>query len=81
MRIEYLDESQRCIEKTTAATLDLSRSGARILLRSTPPEFEFIRITSLNHPFQSLAIARDRYVGPDGFECISLSFVENKWPF
>jgi hypothetical protein len=80
VRIEYLDESLVCIEKSTAITIDLSRRGARVQLKSTPPEFDFIKITSLNHPFESLAIARDRYMGADGFECLSLRFIENSWP-
>ncbi|HWX40611.1 MAG TPA: PilZ domain-containing protein [Blastocatellia bacterium] len=80
VRIEYLNESLVCIEKSTAMTVDLSRTGARIRLKSTPPEFDFVRITSLNHAFESLAIARNRYTGDDGFECLSLRFIENAWP-
>lgn len=78
--VEYLDASMQRIAREAAVTENVSPSGARVCVRSVPPEFEFVRITSPNRSFNSLVLVRNQWAGSDGFERLCLQFVENKWP-
>ncbi len=78
--VEYLDESMQRIAREAGATENISLSGARICVKAAPPEFEFVRITSPNRSFNSLALVRNQWIGTDGLERLCLRFVDQKWP-
>ncbi len=78
--VEYLDESMQRITREAGVTENVSTSGARVCVRAAPPEFEFVRISSTRHKFNSLAIVRNQWSGTDGFERLCLRFVDKKWP-
>lgn len=78
--VEYLDASMQRIGREAAVTENVSLNGARVCVRAAPPEFEFVRITSPNRTFNSLALVRNHWSGTDGFDRLCLRFVENTWP-
>lgn len=78
--VEYLDASMQRIAREAAVTEDVSSGGTRVRVKSAPPEFEFVRITSPNRGFISLALVRNRWSGSDGFERLCLQFVDQRWP-
>jgi len=77
--IEYLDETMQRISRQAGVTEDVSPSGARVCVKSAPPEFEFVRVTSPNRGFNSLALVRNQWLGTDGFDRLCLQFVDQKW--
>jgi hypothetical protein len=78
--VEYLDESMRRIAREAAVTENVSPGGARVCVKSAPPQFEFVRITSPNRGFNSLARVRNLWSGNDGLQRLCLQFVDQKWP-
>jgi hypothetical protein len=78
--VEYLDASMQRISRDAGVTEDVSLGGARVCVKAAPPEFEFIRVTSPNRKFNSLALLRNQWSGNDGFERLCLQFVEQNWP-
>ncbi len=78
--VEYLDGSMKRIGREAAVTENVSPNGARVCVRAAPPEFEFVRVTSPNRTFNSLALVRNHWAGTDGFDRLCLQFVENAWP-
>jgi hypothetical protein len=50
------------------------------VIKSPPPEYETVRVTSPAKEFQSAALVRNLYSGQDGFERICVQFTERKWP-
>jgi len=78
--VEYLDESMQRIGREAGVTEDVSAGGARVCVKAAPPEFEFVRVTSPNRNFNSLALVRNQWSGTDGFERLCLQFVDQKWP-
>lgn len=78
--IEYLNESMKSLGRTVALTEDISRGGARICIKSPPPEFDLVKITNVDRTFDSLALVRNHYIEKDGFDRLCLQFVNNKWP-
>jgi hypothetical protein len=78
--VEYLDELMQRIAREAGVTENFSLSGARVCVRAAPPEFEFVRVTSPNRSFNSLALVRNQWTGTDGFDRLCLQFVEQKWP-
>ena len=78
--VEYLDELMQRITREAGVTENVSLSGARVCVRAAPPEFEFVRVTSPNRSFNSLAMVRNQWTGTDGFDRLCLQFVEQKWP-
>jgi len=78
--VEYLDESMNRISREAAVTEDVSASGARVCVKSAPSEFEFVRITSPNQGFNSVALVRNHWSGSDGLQRLCLQFVDQKWP-
>jgi DnaJ domain/PilZ domain len=79
--IEYLDENKQPVRHDSAVTENISPGGARVCTRSTPPEFEFLRIAKMDRSFESLALVRNQYTGKDGFERLCLQLPDQKWPF
>ena len=78
--VEYLDESMQRIGREAGVTEDVSLCGARVCVKVAPHEFEFVRITSPNRNFNSLALLRNQWSGTDGFERLCLQFVDQPWP-
>lgn len=78
--LEYLDESMERISREAAVTEDVSPSGARVCVKAAPAEFVFVRVTSPNRSFNSLAQVRNQWSGTDGFERVCLRFIDQKWP-
>lgn len=78
--VEYLDESMQRITREAGVTENVSASGVRVCVKVAPPAFEFVRITSPKHGFNSLALVRNQWSGTDGFERLCLQFVDQKWP-
>jgi hypothetical protein len=78
--VEYLDASMQRIGREAGVTEDVSLCGARVCVKAAPPEFEFVRITSPNRNFDSLALLRNQWSGTDGFERLCLQFVDQQWP-
>jgi curved DNA-binding protein CbpA len=77
--IRYLNETMEVIRQEVAVTENLSPGGARVFVKGAPSEVELVRITNLNHSFESLAAVCNRYIGNDGFERICLKFLDNRW--
>ncbi|HEX5735335.1 MAG TPA: DnaJ domain-containing protein [Blastocatellia bacterium] len=78
--VEFLNESMKSLGRTVAVTENVSRGGARICVKSSPPEFDLVKITSVDRTFDSLAFVRNHYVERDGYDRLCLQFVNNKWP-
>ncbi len=78
--IEYLHESMQSLGRTVAVTENISRGGARVCIKSAPPEFDLVKITNVDRTFDSLAFVRNHYIDKDGFDRLCLQFVNNKWP-
>jgi hypothetical protein len=78
--IEYLDENKQPIRHDSAVTENISPGGARVCTRSTPPEFEFLRVAKMDRSFESVALVRNQYTGKDGFERLCLQLMDQKWP-
>lgn len=78
--IEYLHESMKSLGRTIAVTENVSRGGARVCIKSAPPEFDMVRIIKVDRTFDSLAFVRNHYIDKDGFDRLCLQFVNNKWP-
>ncbi|HZM91100.1 MAG TPA: PilZ domain-containing protein [Blastocatellia bacterium] len=78
--VEYLDETMQRISREAGVTEDVSPSGVRICVKAVPQEFEFVRVTSPNRSFNSLALVRNQWSGTDGFERLCLQFIDQKWP-
>jgi hypothetical protein len=68
------------ISREAAVTEDVSPSGARVRVKSPPPQFEFVRVTSPKQGFNGLALLRNQWTGDDGLRRLCLQFVDQKWP-
>ena len=78
--VEYLDEAMNRISREAALTEDVSRSGARVRVKSPPAHFEFVRVTSPKLSFNGLALLRNQWMGDDGLKRLCLQFVDQNWP-
>lgn len=78
--IEYFNEAMQLIAKGNARTEDISPAGLRVLVREAPMEFELARVASLSRGFESFATLCNRFLGKDGFERLSLEFIDSEWP-
>jgi hypothetical protein len=73
--IEYLDDKLHLISQETAIAENASSRGMRVIVNSTPPDFEAVKIVSPGRNFESLAVATNRFIGKDRLERICLQFV------
>jgi curved DNA-binding protein CbpA len=78
--LEFLDENQKTLAKEKGVIENVSRTGARVRLKSVPDEFDTVRVTGRSGSFTSLAAVRDWFAGKDGYERLCLNFLEEKWP-
>jgi hypothetical protein len=81
VKIEYLNEAMKVVAEHAGCTENISRGGMRERLQPATAEFEVVKITGANQPFNSLALVRNRFVGRDNLERICLQFVDNQWNF
>jgi hypothetical protein len=61
-------------------TENISCSGARVYVRTSPPEFDWIRIVARSRAFDTQATLRNRFVGSDGYDRLCVEFLGCKWP-
>jgi DnaJ domain/PilZ domain len=78
--VEYLDEARQSIGREAGITEDVSPGGARICVKSAPPEFDYLRVTCPSRSFKGIAILRNQWNGTDGSERLCLQFTDKKWP-
>lgn len=78
--VEFLDDSMKSLGRTVAVTENISKGGARICIKASLPEFDLVKITSVDRAFDSIALVRNHYVERDGFDRLCVQFVNNKWP-
>lgn len=78
--VEYLDEQMKRISREAAVTEDVSPSGARVRVKSPPPQFEFVRVTCPKLGFNGIALLRNQWTADDGLKRLCLQFVDQKWP-
>jgi hypothetical protein len=79
--VEYLDEAMQPIQCEAAFTEDISDSGVRLVVKTAPSEFDYVKVTNLAKNTCSVAAVCNRYVGKDGFERLCLNFIETKCAF
>ncbi|MGH9761650.1 MAG: PilZ domain-containing protein [Blastocatellia bacterium] len=80
VQIEFLDETLNPIAAGKSTTEDLSASGARLIVKASPADFELVRIRNSDNSFMTLAEVRNRFVDDDGRERLCVRFTEKKWP-
>ena len=78
--VEYFHESMKSLGRTVGMTENISHGGARVCIKSTPPEYDLVKITKVDRTFESLAYVRNHFIAKDGFDRLCLQFVDNKWP-
>ena len=57
----------------------MSQRGARIPVRTAPPELDLIKLTAPAIKFESFATVRNRFLGADGAERLCVQFVDKEW--
>jgi hypothetical protein len=77
--VEYLDENNRLLGREEARTENVSRGGARICVRTAPPDLDLIKVTAPALKFESFATVRNRFLGVDGAERLCVQFVDKEW--
>ncbi len=78
--LEYFNEAMQLVARGNARAEDISPAGLRVLVRNAPPEFELVRVASPARGFESFAALCNRFLGKDGFERLSLEFIDSEWP-
>jgi hypothetical protein len=78
--VEYLDESMQPIARETGVTENISLGGARVRIKTVPPEFGLVRISNPSLGFNSVAMVRNQWTASDGLERLCLKFVDQEWP-
>lgn len=81
VEVHYLDETLTVCDCQLGLTENVSYKGARVYVRTPPPEFDWIRIVARSRSFDSRASLRNRFVGSDGYDRLCLEFVDSNWTF
>lgn len=81
VRLEYLNYNKEPIRDEQTMTENVSRSGMRVLAKTAPAEFDYVRVRSLGDDRSALAAVCDRYMGKDGVERLCLNFLDAGWEF
>jgi hypothetical protein len=79
--VEYLDAAMQPMRSEAAFTEDISRSGVRLVVKTAPSEFDYVKVTNLARNTSSVAAVCNRYLGKDGFERLCLNFIDTKQAF
>jgi PilZ domain len=77
--VEYFDEAGRLLGREETQTENLSRTGARIAVRTAPHDMELIKVAAPARKFESFAKVRNRFLGVDGAERLCIQFVDKEW--
>ena len=80
IKVEYLDGNMHSLARERVKTENVSRFGLRLVGTQSPPEFDSIMVDCERLGFRALAALRNKYVGTDGAERLSLQLVDNEWP-
>ena len=80
VRLEYIIADRPIPLYEEAMTENVSRTGLRVIVRTAPPEFDLLRVTSAARYFEDLAVLRNRFHGEDGRERLCLQFLNKDWP-
>lgn len=75
--VEYFTENLQCLRQEAGRTEDVSDSGLRVVVKSAPPEFEFVRVSYTDRGIESYAIVCNRFIKRDGFERLCLQLIDN----
>jgi hypothetical protein len=78
--IDYLDEFLKSLGTELAITENVSVSGARLLVRQAPVNFECIRLKSSKLKLEGIGLVSDQFSGGFGVERICVRFKDLKWP-
>jgi hypothetical protein len=78
--IEYLNQDLQPLVREATITEDVSCTGMRVLARTAPEEFDYVRVTSATKNYSGVAAVRNRFIGGDGVERLCLNLLEAKWP-
>ena len=76
--VEYFTEDLHCLRQEAGRTEDVSAGGLRILVKSAPAEFEFVRISYPERGIESYAIVCNRFIKRDGLERLCVQFINNE---
>lgn len=79
LEVQYLDETYTVLDCQLGLTENLSCSGARVFVRTAPPEFDWVRVIARNRKFESRALLRNRFTAADGYDRLCLEFLDSKW--
>ena len=80
VRLEYFDDGMQSLSTEYATTENISQYGVRIICQAAPPDFDFVLVTSERLRFEALAAVRNRFIGKDGRERLSLQLIDKEWP-
>jgi hypothetical protein len=80
VRIEYISEATHSRVREEVMTENISRAGARVVVRAAPAEFDMLLITIPARQFEGLATLRNRFLGKDGLERLCLQLLDKEWP-
>lgn len=80
LEVQYLDETYAVFDCQLGLIENVSQSGARVYVRTAPPEFDWIRVVARNRNFESRASLRNRFTAADGYDRLCLMFLDSKWP-
>lgn len=80
VRLEYFDDGMQSLSTEFATTENISQYGVRIICQAAPPDFDFVLVTSERLRFEALAAVRNRFIGKDGRERLSLQLIDKEWP-
>ncbi|HXU34834.1 MAG TPA: PilZ domain-containing protein [Blastocatellia bacterium] len=75
IEIEYFDEAEQLIEKSSGFIEDISSSGVRVCAQAPPLEADLIRIIRPKASVALFAVVRNRFRGRDGYERLCAQFV------
>ena len=75
IEIEYFDESERLIKKSSGFIEDISSSGVRVCGQAPPLEADLIRIIRPKVSVALFAVVRNRFRGRDGYERLCAKFI------
>ncbi|MEW6734919.1 MAG: response regulator [Acidobacteriota bacterium] len=77
--IHILDHRGRIIDTERTITENLSRRGACLLTLNSLDVGDTISVVTIDNAFQSRAIVRGTYLGPDRIRRINIEFIDEKW--
>ena len=77
--LEPVDEAGRLGERSPAATLNVSESGAAVVAHEPAAAAAYVRVTAQDRPLELLAAVRGRHRLENDAERLHLEFISGKW--